>query len=1129
MNPPLDRRHFLAVTGTSTAAMTLAAADGGTAHASPGTNTSGAPVAHDANTPVQPFPLGSVTLLDSAFRANQQRNSAYLRFVDIDRLLHTFRTNVGLPSSVRPCGGWEGPSVELRGHSTGHLLSGLALAHANTGERALRDKGHRLVAALAECQAASPAAGFGAGYLSAFPESFFDRLDAGTGVWAPYYTMHKIMAGLVEQHRLTGSGQALDVVLRQAEWVDRRTEPLSHEQMQRVLETEFGGMNDVLADLHALTGDAKWLDVAERFTHARVFDPLARNEDRLAGLHANTQIPKMVGALRLWEEGLPDRYRTIAENFWQIVTDHHTYVIGGNSNGEGFHEPDVIAAQLSNNTCENCNSYNMLKLTRLLHFHAPRRTDLLDYYERTLFNQMLGEQDPDAAHGFNIYYTGLGPGAFKQQPSFMGTDPAAYSTDYDNFSCDHGTGMETQAKFADTVYSHDRHRLLVNLFIPSQVNWRERNITWRQTTSFPDRSSTVLTVTAGRAAHQLLVRIPSWAADARATLNGRALPDRPEPGSWLTLDREWRAGDRVEVSLPMRTVIEPTPDDPDVQAVLHGPVVLAGAYGDRAMPRLPRLDTGSLRQESQEPLRFTARADGEDISLLPISRVHHQHYSVYWLTGEPPPPRDLRDHGRRRHREREGGPARRRCRLDGGRRRRWCGGARWHGRVRTPGRRPPRGRRRLHTGHLGAAGRPTRCLEQGVRPRHRRHGQHVPHPAQRRRHPSLRHHRRRRGRRATHRRRAAAHRPLGACGGDVRRRDRRPVCGRAGGRAQRPGHGGSTLLRQPHPCRVPRQVAVRRPLSEGCGRRLPCVRQDPHGRGGRRPGPGLGDATSTCAQDGWGRGAAGPSPGSTETRRAAKMITPDRNASSTPLDPSRRSLLRAMVAIPATALVLGELPGLLGSAAAAAPAHGSATRYTIVPFLNSDDGTVNVYQSDDATDFRLVKSSAYTPPSNRIRDASVFKHTDGYYYITYTTHTWQDVSTTIGFARSSDRANWTFLYDYTVPITGLSRAWAPEWFVDSDGSVNVIVSCSTTDDEWIFTPYVMKAANSALTAWSSPVALSGIGANHIDTFIVKIGSTYHAFPKNETTKYIEYATASSLTGPYTITRTGDWAGLGWHP
>ncbi|MGW1214892.1 glycoside hydrolase family 43 protein [Streptomyces sp. NPDC002499] len=248
--------------------------------------------------------------------------------------------------------------------------------------------------------------------------------------------------------------------------------------------------------------------------------------------------------------------------------------------------------------------------------------------------------------------------------------------------------------------------------------------------------------------------------------------------------------------------------------------------------------------------------------------------------------------------------------------------------------------------------------------------------------------------------------------------------------------------------------------------------------------------------------------------------------SHSPATPSRRTLLRAMAALPASALVLGEVPGLLGTALAAAPASGSATRYTIVPFLNSNDGTVNVYQSDDATDFRLLKASAYTPPSNRIRDASVFKHTDGYYYVTYTTHTWQDVSTTIGFARSADRANWTFLYDYTVPISGLSRAWAPEWFVDSDGSVNVIVSCSLTSDEWIFTPYRLRATNSALTAWSSPVALSGIGANHIDTYIVKVGSTYHAFTKNETAKYIEYGTASSLNGPYTISRTGDWAGWG---
>ncbi|MEU6508377.1 beta-L-arabinofuranosidase domain-containing protein [Streptomyces sp. NPDC046942] len=632
MTPPLGRRSFLTTAGATAAALTVT--DAVAAHAAP--HRTGAPRRQAAR--VQPFPLTAVTLLAGPFQDNQRRNTAYLRFVDIDRLLHTFRRNVGLPSTAQPCGGWEAPSVELRGHSTGHLLSGLALACANTGDTALRDKGRSLVAALAACQAASPSAGYGKGYLSAFPESFFDRLEAGTGVWAPYYTIHKIMAGLVEQYRLAGNSQALDVVLHLAQWVDTRTGKLSYAQMQQVLETEFGGMNDVLADLHTITGDAVWLDVAERFTHARVFDPLAAGQDQLAGLHANTQIPKMVGAMRLWQEGLTDRYRTIAQNFWQIVTDHHSYVIGGNSNGEAFHEPDVVAGQLSNRTCENCNSYNMLKLTRLLHFENPDRTDLLDYYERTLFNQMLGEQDPDSAHGFNIYYTGLGPGSFKQQPSFMGTDPNAYSTDYDNFSCDHGTGMETQAKFADTIYTHDGQRLLVNLFIPSEVHWQEQGITWRQTTRLPDSASTVLTVTAGSARHELLVRIPAWASGASVRLNGRTVKSRLAAGSWQSFDRAWKTGDQVEVTLPMRTTVEATPDDPDVQAVLHGPVVLAGAYGTTQSRSMPRLTPGTIRQTSADPLRFTATADNETVTLLPIARVHHQYYSVYWLTGRPPSP-----------------------------------------------------------------------------------------------------------------------------------------------------------------------------------------------------------------------------------------------------------------------------------------------------------------------------------------------------------------------------------------------------------------------------------------------------------------------------------------------------------
>lgn len=196
-------------------------------------------------------------------------------------------------------------------------------------------------------------------------------------------------------------------------------------------------------------------------------------------------------------------------------------------------------------------------------------------------------------------------------------------------------------------------------------------------------------------------------------------------------------------------------------------------------------------------------------------------------------------------------------------------------------------------------------------------------------------------------------------------------------------------------------------------------------------------------------------------------------------------------------------------------------------FTNSSESNMYVYDSPDATGFTLQKGPAYTPPSGLIRDPSIFKHTDGYYYLTYTTRTWSALSTTIGFARSTDRVNWTFLYDYTVPISGLQRAWAPEWFVDTNGSVNIILSASVAaGGEWIFKPYKLTATNSALTAWSAPTVLSGISPNYIDTFIVKIGSTYHAFTKNETTKYIEYATASSLTGPYTFQKTGNWAGFG---
>jgi uncharacterized protein len=579
------------------------------------------------------LPLASVRLLDSPFRANQARNTSYLLFVDPDRLLHTFRLNAGLPSLAKPCGGWEAPYSLVRGHCTGHLMSGLALTFANTGNLAAADKGSYLVSVLAQCQARAGAAGFHPGYLSAFPESFFDQLETGQRVWAPYYMIHKIMAGLIDQHELAGNAQALTVAAALGDWVSWRTSRLSQAQMQRILMVEHGGIAESLANLARLTGERGYLRTAERFYHARFFDPLASGLDRLDGWHANTSIPKMIACVRLWEETGDPRYLDIATNFWEIVTAHHSYAIGGTSNYEHWHAPDVVAGQLSNRTCENCCSYNMLKLTRLLHFHQPQRIDLVDYYERTLFNQMLGEQDPRAGHGFNIYYTGLSPGAFKQQPPFMGSDPDVYSTDYDNFSCDDATGMETQAKFADTIYTRHPGGLTVNLFIPSEVTWQPGPLTLRQVTSFPDEAGTRLTVVSGEAVMTLRLRIPSWVAGrAQARLNGVAVGSPAPPGSWLALSRRWRRGDTVALSLPMGLSFSPAPDVPAVQAVTYGPVVLSGGYGDRDLDRMPQLRTSSISRVPGQRLAFQARTDGEPVTLVPIARMHHQYYNVYWLT-----------------------------------------------------------------------------------------------------------------------------------------------------------------------------------------------------------------------------------------------------------------------------------------------------------------------------------------------------------------------------------------------------------------------------------------------------------------------------------------------------------------
>ncbi|WNV86292.1 beta-L-arabinofuranosidase domain-containing protein [Umezawaea sp. Da 62-37] len=579
----------------------------------------------DAGVSAEAFPLGAVALLAGPFQANTARTHAYLKFLDADRLLRTFRLNVGLSSSAVPCGGWESPTTELRGHSTGHVLTALAQAYASTGDTAFSAKADYLVAQLATCQDRAQTAGYTAGYLSAFPESFIARVEAREAVWAPYYTLHKIMAGLLDAHLLAGSAQALTVLTRMAAWARTRNSALTHAQRQAMLKTEFGGMNEVLANLYQVTGDPAHLTTAQYFDHAEVFDPLAAGTDALNGYHANTQIPKAIGAIREYHATGTTRYRDIASNFWTIVTGRHSYAIGGNSNGEYFKAPGRIAAELSDSTCECCNTYNMLKLTRQLFRADPSRADYFDFHERALYNHLLGAQNPSSSHGHHSYYVPLRPGGIR-----------SFSNDYDDFTCCHGTGMETNTKHGDSIYFRSGDTLHVNLFIASVLTWPGRGITVRQDTSFPDSPSTKLTIT-GSGAIDLRVRIPSWTTGAQLRVNG-VLQAPPTPGAYARISRTWAGGDVVDVSLPMALTREATPDNPAVQAVRHGPIVLAGAYGTTNLTSMPTLQPATLRA-TQTPLQYTATASTGQVVLQPFFRTHGQRYTVYWnVDGTPAPP-----------------------------------------------------------------------------------------------------------------------------------------------------------------------------------------------------------------------------------------------------------------------------------------------------------------------------------------------------------------------------------------------------------------------------------------------------------------------------------------------------------
>ncbi|MFB9415584.1 beta-L-arabinofuranosidase domain-containing protein [Dactylosporangium matsuzakiense] len=624
---PLSRRRLLQATGAGVVAGVAATAG---AVDVPGAAASVAPARADIGVSAYAFDLGQVRLTASRWLDNQDRTLSYLRFVNVDRLLYNFRANHRLSTNGAAAnGGWDAPNFPFRTHMQGHFLSAWAQAYAVLGDTVCRDNANYMVAEMAKCQANNGAAGFNTGYLSGFPESDFTGLENGQGVSVSYYCIHKTLAGLLDVWRYLGSTQARDVLLRLAGWVEWRTARLSYAQMQSVLNTEFGGMNAVLADLYQQTGDARWLTVAQRFDHAAAFNPLAANQDQLNGQHANTNIPKWIGAAREYKATGTTRYRDIASNAWNMTVNAHTYVIGGNSQAEHFKAPNAIAGYLANDTCEHCNSYNMLKLTRELWLLNPDNAAYFDFYERALLNHVIGAQNPADAHGHVTYFTPLRPGGRR------GVGPAwgggTWSTDYNSFWCCQGTGIEINTKLMDSIYFYSGTTLTVNLFMPSVLNWSQRGLTVTQTTSYPVSDTTTLQITgATNDAWSIRVRIPAWAAGATISVNGVAQSVTATPGSYATVTRTWASGDTVTVRLPMQVVTRPTNDNAGVVALTYGPAVLAGNYGNSTLSSLPSLSTSSVVRTSTSALAFTATANGASVGLGPFYDAQGFNYTVYW-------------------------------------------------------------------------------------------------------------------------------------------------------------------------------------------------------------------------------------------------------------------------------------------------------------------------------------------------------------------------------------------------------------------------------------------------------------------------------------------------------------------
>ena len=604
------------------------------------------------------FPLSAVKLLDGPFKKARDLNIKTLLAYDVDRLLAGYRKEAGLPARAVSYMNWDG----LDGHIGGHYLSALAMNYAATNNKECGRRMLYIISELKKCQEANTMnhADWGTGYAGGVPNSAAIWSAFKTGdfsafhkAWVPWYNLHKMYAGLRDAWLYTGNEEAKNIFLKFCDWGIRITANLTDSQMQSMLDTEQGGMNEVFADAYQMTGDEKYLTAAKRFSHKMLLDPMSKGIDNLDNKHANTQVPKAIGFQRIGELSHDAVYEKAGQFFWQTVTSSRTLAFGGNSRREFFPGPASCIDFINDvEGPESCNSYNMLKLTEDL-FRENPSAKYMDYYERTIYNHILSTQNPET--GGYVYFTPVRPRSYR-----------VYSAPNEAMWCCVGSGMENHGKYNELIYTHRHDSLFLNLFIASELSWKEKGITLRQETKFPYEEQSKLSITNGSSRFKLMIRYPSWVKDGglKILVNGKTISLTAHPSSYIAIDRLWKKGDIVQVILPMHNSIEHLPNVPDYIAILHGPIVLGAKTGTEDLKGLiaddsrwghiasgkklpvdkapviieddPSKITKALVPVKGQPLHFTMTGlkiiNPEKLVLQPFYTIHNARYMMYWMS-----------------------------------------------------------------------------------------------------------------------------------------------------------------------------------------------------------------------------------------------------------------------------------------------------------------------------------------------------------------------------------------------------------------------------------------------------------------------------------------------------------------